>query len=33
VSCDLFGPEDSMGNCRPFSLLSVTYFHNCFPSI
>jgi hypothetical protein len=33
VSHDPFSPEDCICSCRPFSLLSVTYFHDCFPDV
>jgi hypothetical protein len=33
VSHDLFSPEDGVCSCRPFSFLSIAYFHNCFPDV
>jgi hypothetical protein len=33
VSGDVFSPEDGVCSCRPFSFLSVAYFHNCFPDV
>jgi hypothetical protein len=33
VSRDSFSPEHGVRSCQPFSFLSITYFHNCFPDV
>jgi hypothetical protein len=33
VGRDSFSPENDVHSCQPFSFLSVTYFHNCFPDV